>query len=39
MIFEYFKSKKVGIIKQGMTREEVRKIFNTPVTEFKKNPF
>ena len=36
MIFEYFKSKKVGPIKQGMTREEVRKFFNTPIIEFKK---
>ena len=36
MIFKYFKSKKPGTIKQGMTREEVRKIFNTKVNEFKK---
>ena len=36
MIFEYLDDSKNGIIKAGMTREEVQNIFNTKIYEFKK---
>ncbi len=39
MIFEYLDDSKNGIIKAGMTREEVQNIFNTKIYEFKKTPF
>ncbi len=38
MIFEYLKQKNQGIIKAGMSREELRKIFNSIVSTFKKTP-
>ncbi|APJ02829.1 outer membrane protein assembly factor BamE [Silvanigrella aquatica] len=39
MIFEYIDDKNRGKLKAGMNREEVQKIFNSPIFEFKKSPF
>lgn len=38
MILEYLESNKLGLLKPGMTRDEVRKIFNSQVYEYKKTP-
>lgn len=38
MLFEYSKEAKNGQLKAGMSREEVRKVFNSEVYEFLKTP-
>jgi hypothetical protein len=38
MIFEFIDNPKLGLLKAGMTREEVKNIFQSKVFEFKKTP-
>lgn len=39
MIFEYIDNSQKGTLKAGMSRDDVQKIFNTKIYEFKKTPF